>query len=156
MFKHFSTAVLTFACVLASTSARAATITISDLTDTGVTYTTTSDITGVTAVATAESLILSGTFHIPFGNGVVCNPGSAACDQAFNLTESSGEISDTVHLVFNGTGGPGQTDWEETFTLTFLSDIDGVALVGLPGAISVPETGALQALRINQGGLGGG
>src|SRR3954447_17854108 len=88
------------AFVLASAAvSSAATITISDLSEGSPTYTVSSDIdiTGVTIGP--ETLTLTGIFHIPFGNGRICNQ-DAACDQGFNLLETAGgALSDTVRLT---------------------------------------------------------
>jgi hypothetical protein len=154
MMKQLSSATLAVGfLVFGATVSQASTIVISDVAGVAPTFTATADITDVAVLQAPGSLTLSGVFHIPFGNGTMCNV-DGGCDQSFNVLEASDlSLSDTLHLVFNGPGGPGGSDWQEGFTLTFLSD-PGVTL--LPGASRVIETGLPQFLPINNGGVGGG
>jgi len=152
--KQFKMAALVLALlVFGATAMQAADITINDLGDGGPGFSTSGDINITGGAQAPESLTLNGIFHIPFGNGVVCD-GNAACDQRFNLLEASGAVSDTLELTFNGPGGPVGPDWQEDFTLVFLSDSEG-PLAGLPGGVDILEDGTFQALPIDQGFLRG-
>jgi hypothetical protein len=153
MMKQFSTAALAVGFLaFSATASQASTIVISDLTGVAPTFTATADITDVSVTQAPESLSLTGNFHIPFGDGTMCNV-DGGCDQSFNVLDASDlSLSDTLHVVFDGPGGPGTVDWIEGFTLTFLSD-GGVTL--LPAGSRVVETGLPQFLPINNGGVEG-
>ncbi len=139
-------------------SIQAAVINIDDRSEGIPTFTVTSDIDVTSVFSATESIVLKGIFHIPFGHGTMCNvPGG--CDQSFNMIEEPGAgatISDGVHLVFDGPGGPGTVDWLEGFTLIFVSDTEGVPLDPLPRGIFVLETPGFTPLPVENGGLLGG
>jgi hypothetical protein len=137
--------------VIGLTAAYAGTVNIDDTPGTP-TFTVSSDITDVAVVTnTPGSLVFNGTFHIPLGGGVMC-PIAGDCDQSFNVINPDSTVSDTVDLVFHGAGGPGPSDWLETFTLTFQDDPGAP----LSGGTDVAETpGLSQAMPIDNSGVTG-
>ena len=136
----------------ATTALADAMISISDVAGGAPTFTASGDIVGVSVVTDIPgALTLAGIFNIPFGDGTMCNV-AGGCDQSFNLIDPDTTLSDTIHLVFNGSGGPVGATWQEGFTLTFLDD----PASPLAGGTNVLETAGLsQALPINNGGVSG-
>lgn len=132
------------------TAAQAGTITIDNLGGGAPSYLATSDIDVSGVVSAPGSLSFSFIFHIPFGNGTIENsPGGAY--QAFNLYDGA-LLTDTLLLQATGSNHSGATDWEEQFTLTFLS---GAGLSPLAGGTDLASFLGI-SLPIDNSGVDGG
>jgi len=145
-------ATLLICAAMGATAALAGTITINDNSGATPTYTVSGDIVGVAAVTDIPgALTLTGLFNIPLGGGTMCNV-DGGCDQSFNLIDPDSTLSDTIHLVFDGSGQPNGDVWQEAFTLSFLDN----PAAPLPGGTNVLETpGVFQSLPIINDGVNG-
>lgn len=143
------------AALTLSVPAFAATVTIGDLGETGLTRSVSGiDILGGTEIVTAESWSFTGNLHIPIGLGVLTGTHLFVLREP--LTGLTGPVSDFFMVVAQGCpdgGNPnigacteGPEDFLQQVTVAFFSDAEGpLALPSGTIDCNAEETGLLQS-----------
>lgn len=118
------------------------TLTFLDLGEGAPTFSSTSGFDVRTTTPGPETYSVTGTLHIPFGQGVLFTP-----PYTFVLLEPDGSVSDLLTVTTpNGFGSGGPVDFLQDIAVDFTS-VDGLSFVG-PATCSQDETGLLQTCHL--------